>query len=153
MLNNKLNFERICELIPNWNWNELKFGYDKSIIANNEIISYAMLILSEDIDQFDRVLELAIANDSEVEEILKKLTLDKDIQDLTKINSKWIFAIIYDAYINLNDRVYEVIEDVYSEFEYPEEISNLIGYMSNNDCRPMDMKLNEYIKINKDIWC
>lgn len=153
MLNKKLNFGRICEIIPNWSWSELKFGFDKSIITNNEIVSYAVFILSEDTEEFDRVLEFAIADENEVEEILKKLTLDKDMQDLTKINSKWMFAIIYDAFINLNDKVYDVIEDVYVEFEYPKEISNLIGYMPSNDYRPMDMKLNEYIEINKDIWC
>ena len=35
------------------------------------------------------------------------------------------------------------IEDVYTEFEYPKEISNLIGYMPCDDSRPMDEKLYE----------
>ena len=82
-----------------------------------------------------------------------KLAFKEGEQDLEMINSKWIFAIIYDAYIYLNGEIYDVIEDVYTEFEYPKEISNLIGYMPCDDSRPMDEKLNEYIEIGKNIWC
>lgn len=153
MLKSKVNFERICDAIPNWKWSELKFGLEKSIISNSEIISYAVRVLSEDVDQFDSVLELSIAEEDEVEEIVLNLAFKEGKQDLEIINSKWIFAIIYDAYIYLNNEIYTVIEDVYTEFEYPKEISNLIGYMPCDDSRPMDVKLNEYIKINRNIWC
>lgn len=153
MLKNKVDFDRICDTIPNWKWNELKVGLEKLIISNSEIISYALLALSEDVDQFDNVLELSIAEEDEVEKIVFDLALKEGKQDLEKIKSKWVFAIIYDAYIYLNDEIYNVIEDVYTEFEYPKEISNLIGYMPCDDSRPMDEKLNEYIKISRNIWC
>ena len=153
MLKSKVNFDRICDTILKWKWSELKVGLEKSIITNREIISYAVLVLSEDIDQFDSVLELSIAEEDEVGEILFNLAFKEGEQDLKMINSKWIFAIIYDAYIYLNDEIYNVIEDVYTEFEYPKQISNLIGYMPCDDSRPMDVKVNEYIEINKNIWC
>lgn len=153
MLKSKVNFDRICDTIPNWKWNELKVGLEKSIISNSEIISYAVLVLSEDVEQFDSVLELSIAEEDEVQGIVLNLAFKEGEQDLEIINSKWIFAIIYDAYIYLNDEIYNVIDDVYTEFEYPKEISNLIGYMPCDDSRPMDVKLNEYIEINKSIWC
>lgn len=69
------------------------------------------------------------------------------------IKSKWIIAIIYDAYINLNNEIYNVIEDIYTEFKYPQEITNLIGYMPCNDGRTMDEKLNKYIEIGRNRWC
>lgn len=153
MLRNKVNFDRICGVIPKWKWSELKVGLEKSIIFNSDIISYAISILSEDLEQFDRVLELSIAEEDEVEEIILKLSSNEVVQDLEIINSKWIFAIIYDAYNNFKDVVYDVIEDVYTEFEYPKEINNLIGYMPCDDGRPIEVKLNEYIENNKDIWC
>lgn len=153
MLRSKVNFDRICDTIPNWKWNELKVGLEKSIISNSEIISYAVLALSEHMDQFDSVLELSIAEEDEVEALVFNLAFKEGEQDLEMINSKWIFAIIYDAYTCLNDEIYNVIEDVYTEFEYPQKISNLIGYMPCDDSRPMDEKLNEYIEIGKNIWC
>lgn len=128
-------------------------GLKESIISNGEIISYAVSILSENMDQFDIVLELAIAEEDEAEEIVFNLALEEGEQDLKLINSKWIFAIIYDAYINSKDTIYDVIDDVYTEFEYPNEISNLIGYMTSDDGRTIDEKLNQYIEINREIWC
>lgn len=153
MLKNKVNFDRICDTIPIWKWIEIKVGLEKSIISNSEIISYAVLSLSEDMDQFDRVVELSIAEEDEVEEMVFNLAFKEGKKDLEMIKSKWIFAIIYDAYIYLNDEIYNVIEDVYTEFDYPKEIDNLIGYMPCDDRRPMDEKLNEYIEIGKNIWC
>ena len=153
MLGSKVKFDRICNNIPNWKWNELKVGLEKSIISNREIISYAVFVLSEDMEQFDSVLELSIAEEDEVEELIFNLASKEGEQELEMINSKWIFAIIYDAYIYLKNEIYNVIEDVYTEFEYPKEISNLIGYMPCDDSRPMDEKLNEYIEIGKNIWC
>lgn len=153
MLSSKVDFGRICNIISNWKWNELKVGLEKSIISNSEIISYAVLVLSEGITQFDHVLELAIAKEEEVDEIILDLAFTEGEQDLKMINSKWIFAIIYDAYIYLGNGVYNVIEDVYAEFEYPEEISNLINYMPHDDGKPLDERLNKYIEIGKNIWC
>lgn len=153
MLGSKVKFDRICDNIPNWKWNELKVGLGKSIISNREIISYAVFVLSEDMEQFDSILELSIAEEDEVEELIFNLASKEGEQELEMINSKWIFAIIYDAYIYLKNEIYNVIEDVYTEFEYPKEISNLIGYMPCDDSRPMDEKLNEYIEIGKNIWC
>ena len=153
MLKNKINFDNICNIIPDWTWNELKVGLEKSIISNSQIISYAVLVLSEDIDQFDSVLELSISKEDGVEEILFNLATKEEKYDLKMINSKWIFAIIYDEYSYLNDEIYDVIEDVYTEFEYPKEISNLIGYMPCDDSRSMNEKLNEYINISRNVWC
>ena len=45
-----------------------------------------------------------------------------------------------------------MIEDVYAEFEYPDEISNLVRYMPCVDNRPLNVKLDEYIEINKRIF-
>lgn len=153
MLMNKINFENIYNLIPKWKWCELSFALNKTIISSRDVISYASFILSEDLEQFNKVIELSIAEDSEVEEILYELIENEEKSEIDSIESKWIFAIIYDAYINFVDNVYGVIDDVYSEFEYPEEISNLIAYMPSNDGRTIEEKLSEYIDNEKKIWC
>lgn len=153
MLKNKISFEDIYKIIPKWQWGELKVGLEKSIICNKDIISYSVYILSDDIVQFDTVLELSIAEEDEVEEILSRLVLNEKMQNCQTISHKWVFAIIYESYMNNKDNVYEVIDDVYTEFEYPEVISSLIGYMPCDDGRILDTKLNEYIEINKKIWC
>lgn len=153
MLKNKVDFGRICSIVPNWKWNELRVGLARSIISNNELISYALLILTEDVAQFDSVLNLSIAEEDEVDEMVFHLAAKEEKQDLETINSKWIFSIIYDAYIYLRDNIYDIVEDVYVEFEYPKELSSLISYMPCDDSKPMDERLSEYIQIGKNIWC
>lgn len=139
--------------MPRWKWVELKVALDKFIISNKDIISYALFILSDGMEQFDRVLNLSIAEEYEVKEILYELIINEKEQNIEAINSKWIFVIIYDAFMHSRDNVYDVIDDVYSEFEYPEEISNLIAYMPNNDGKTMDVRLVTYIESGKKIWC
>lgn len=151
MLRNKVDFNRISGTIQNWKWNELKIGLEKSIISNSDIRVYAVRILTEEVEDFDTVLELSIAEN--VEKIILNLALKEGEQDAEIIKLKWIFAIIYDAFIYLYDEVYSIIEDVYVEFEYPREISNLIGYMPCDDGKSMDYRLNEYIENGKHIWC
>lgn len=153
MLMNKIIFENIYNLIPKWKWCELSFALNRTIISCRDIISYASFILSEDLEQFDIVIELSIAEESEVEEILHELIEKEEKSETDSIESKWIFAIIYDAYINSKDNVYSVIDDVYSGFDYPEEISNLIAYMPNNDGRSIEEKLSEYVDNEKKRWC
>lgn len=152
-LKSKVNFDRICSIVPNWKWYELRVGLARSIISNREVISYALLILTEDVAQFDRLLNLAIAQEDEVDEMVFNLAANEEKPDLETVNSKWIFAIIYDAYIHFRDEVYDIAEDVYVEFEYPKEIYSLIGYMPCDDNKPMDERLYEYIQIGKNIWC
>lgn len=153
MLMNKIIFENIYNLIPKWRWCDLKFALKKTIILDRDVISYSSFILSEDVEQFDKVIELSIAADGEVEEILNELIENEEKSETSFIERKWIFAIIYDAYTNFQDNVYSVIDDVYSEFEYPEEISNLITYMPSIDGRPIEEKLSEYIDNEKKVWC
>ncbi len=48
MLDGKVNFERVCGIVKEWKWCELKAGLEKKIISKKEIILYAYLIISED---------------------------------------------------------------------------------------------------------
>ncbi len=103
-----------------------------------------MQVLTESIDEYDLVLELSMANEDEVWDILDKLCfLEK--QEEENILSKWIFAIIYYAYTYDKNRVFEVIEETYVEFDYSRQIQNLISYMPCEDGRTMEERLKEFI--------
>ncbi len=148
MLNYTIGFEKLSTLLPSWSWQELKYGLNRNLVTEGDIISYAMQILTEDTVQYDSVLELSIANENEVDELLCKLIESEAEQTHEEIDSKWVFSIIYFAYTCERNHLYEIIDDVYSEFDYPEKIRNLIGYMPCEDGRNMDKKVEEYIKEN-----
>lgn len=158
-----LSFSEIYKVIPNWKWCELKQGYELSIISKNDILLYAGWILEEGIENFDLIIDLIIYEnleeilpqlvDSELEEILPQL-VDSEYEDyLDIINSKWLFAIIYTAFLNCEDKIFDIIEDLYVEFDYPEEISSLIAYMPMTNNKSMKEELMDYIKVNKSKWC
>lgn len=152
MLNYKIDFDRICNVISSWTWAELVFGIEKSIIAIKDVISYAKTILSDELEQFNLVLELSISEEDEGKTILDELLKTEEEQDIYLINNKWMFAIIYDAYINDKCSIFDVTEDVYAEFEYPEIISNLVRYMPCEDHRSMEEKLLEYLNENMNMF-
>lgn len=152
MLNYKIDFDRICSVISSWTWGELVFGIEKSIIAIKDVISYAKTILSDELEQFNLVLELSISEEDEAKIILDELLKTEKEQDIYLINNKWMFAIIYDAYINDKCSIFDVTEDVYAEFEYPEIISNLVRYMPCEDHRSMEEKLLEYLNENMNMF-
>ena len=128
MLKQRIDFEKIYEHIPLWKWSELAFGLKKSLLSVEEIKAYALFILTEETEQFDTVLKICIATEEEkVEDNLDILVRKEKLDDFEIINSKWIFAIIYNAYLS-SEEVFDVIEDVYVEFDYPEEIKCLISY-------------------------
>lgn len=150
MLSYVIDFKKLSTLLPSWSWQELRFGLNRNFITESDIIFYAMQILAEDIAQYNLVLELSIADDYEVEELLCMLIKNEEKQVQEKIESKWVFSIIYVIYTYQKEHLYEIIDDVYSEFNYPEEIKNLIGYMPCEDGRNMDEKVEEYITRNLD---
>lgn len=147
-MNYKVDFEELNILVSNWSWQELKFGLSRNLIAESDIISYAMQILAEDIVKYDLVLELSIASEDEVAELLESLIESEVLQTLEAIESKWVFSIIYFAYSYEPKRLYEIIDDVYSGFDYPEEIKNFVGYMPCEDGRDIEEKIVDYIKEN-----
>lgn len=144
MIRYTISFERLCAIMPEWKWLELEIGLKKSIITAQDIKGYALQILTEYIDKYDLVLELAVAKEDEVCQILERLCFPVEQQDESVLN-KWIFAIIYYVYIYDRGRVFEIIEDVYVEFDYLKQLQNLISYMPCEDGKTIEERLEAYI--------
>lgn len=152
MIRYVVNFERLCSIIPEWKWVELRVGLEKSIISIQDVQVYAVQILTESIDEYDLVLELSIANEDEIREILDRLCNLEEKQEAKIILNKWIFAIIYYAYTYDRDRIFEIIDDTYVEFEYSSQIQNLISYMPCEDGRTIEERLKEFIYDGRMIY-
>ena len=69
------------------------------------------------------------------------------------IMSKWLFALVYHAYYYSRDKVFEIIEDIYEEFDYTQEICNLIFYMPCDESLSIEDRLLRYIEQNRNLWC
>ena len=152
MLHYKAKFEEVTSLIPNWKWVELKFGLLNYYLSEKEIINYANQLLDSEVECWDQVVQLAIADEEEVDGLLDELILHEEEIDEQMIESKWIFAFVYHAFNYLTTSMYSIIEDVYDEFNYPDEIKSLVYYMPCEDGVPIEEKLKMYIDENCEKW-
>ena len=153
MLSYNAKFEELNTLISDWKWSELKYGLCREYISMKDVISYANEILSNDVPYMEIIIQLLIADDEEVDDILEKLVSCEESPSEDNIKSKWIFAFIYHAFTYSKDKIFDIIEDVYEEFDYTEEISNLVPYMPCEDGLPLEDRLKRYIEQNRNIWC
>lgn len=153
MLFYNAKFEELNTLISNWKWSELKYGLYKEYISIKDVISYANESFSNDVPYMEIIIQLLIADEEDVYDILEKLVSCEESPSADNIKSKWIFAFIYHAFIYSKDKIFDIIEDVYEEFEYIEEISNLVTYMPCEDGLLLEDRLKRYIEQNRKIWC
>ncbi len=152
MSNYSICFNVLYNKFTTWTWQELLFGVKNNIITIGDVINYVNNIISESNSDFEDIMQILLADISEVEPILEDLSLKEKRQKENDIASKWIFVIIYYNYITNKDGIHDVIDNIYCEFGYPSEISCLVTYMPKEDGEPQDDKLKRYINECKDFW-
>ena len=151
MLDLYVDFNDIKKKVPSWSWHELRFGLEKELLTYDDIIKYAFSTVAEDTENIDLVVELAISDKYKAEKLFKDLVdLEKD-QDIDDIISKWAFAIIYTAYVDNEDNIFDLADCVYAEFDYPEELRNIIPYEPANG-KSLEEDLTNYINTGKSKW-
>ncbi|MBC1425574.1 DUF2247 family protein [Listeria seeligeri] len=147
-MNNNYDFFNFSQTRTNWNWQEILYGMENKIIARSEVINYATHVLDEGILGFDWVLKVAIAD--EYEDILPyihELIYLEDSEDNSTIQDKWRYAILKELYANKSN--YEdfnkKVEEIYADFDYPEDMAGFIGYMPSVDGKSMEEAWQEYL--------
>ncbi len=147
-----ITFRQIYDVIREWKWCELQKGCELSIIKKEDVLLYAGWMAEEGTKDLDLILELIINED--LDSILPELLKREEKSDPETICSKWIFAIILVLFNQNRKDIFSLIEDIYVEFNYPEEISQFISYMPKNEAAEERKELLiKYIEANKKKWC
>lgn len=146
-----VDFHTIEKYLPHWSWHELLFGIEKDLMTYDDVVKYAFSAISEDTENIDLVVELSFSDKFKAEKILKNLVDLEKNQNIDDIISKWAFAIIYTAYINDHEDIFVLTDCLYTEFDYPEELRQLISY-EPSDGRTLSESLTDYIKVGKSKW-
>ncbi len=124
----------------NLSWDDLGFALQNEIVSGKTIVDYAMMKVSSS-KYTDDDFELAACNPDDTHLVTDKLRfLLSDTNDIEKTTKKWLYLCLLYLYknkVNFDDPL-QVIESIYSDFNYPEEIKHLIRYMPNNDGRIVD---------------
>ena len=141
-------------IISNWTWQEIKFGYDEKLITTMEISNYALHLLTENMLGFDDVLRLALVDDpyEDITNILSTLSSYEKPEDQKYIFDKWRYVIlqyVYDQKQNI-DSLQEVVDCLYCDFNYPEEMEPFVSYMPcSNPQSSINESFEEYLRKNK----
>lgn len=110
-------------------WNEILYGLNRGFINNKDVVDYAFLKLDAGAS-FDEV-ELASLSEGElyqVPDVLDRLASGEDGQDI--VLESWLYLLLLWVYDHRNnfDDPFCVIEEIYSDFDYPEGIAPIVRY-------------------------
>nr|WP_174507506.1 DUF2247 family protein [Acinetobacter sp. Marseille-Q1620] len=127
-------------------WAELYWAYQKEWLKHETILLYAEMNLSEKSLYFENELDLVLCGE--------KIWLgdfDKKIEALSRFDAelntdKWLYIVVYYCYQKFDtEDLPEIIEKIYEEFQYCEELMHCISYMPALES---DQKNKEYIAAN-----
>ncbi len=109
-------------------WKDIRFAYAHQLIDGQTVRDHAWRMLSESGCDNENIIAIAAAKDNDpMGPIIDRVAgLGEPTPDIIR---KW--ALIIAAFIsesNVSDKL-EAIEEVYSSFDYPEELAGMVRYM------------------------
>ena len=128
-----LNGKYIYETAPWMTWKELLYGLEKGYTNSQGIIDYSINKLNKKSSQLE--IELASMGFSPINyfdllETLKKIVSNEHIE-VNDMKESWVFLVFSWIYMNLSNfkDPFMVAEELYADFDYPEEVAQIIRYM------------------------
>jgi hypothetical protein len=144
------DFIRCC---ANISWSDIKFGLERQLIAPQTAIDKALdkLHKNDNVSQYELELASRSENDS-ILELVDHLS-DLDCATYDEIQDKWLYLALAWLFKNrksVNDPL-AIVEYIYSDFNYPNEIASFVRYMPMighdlGDHRKNEERLYEYWK-------
>lgn len=126
-------------------WHELDFAYKQSIAERQDVVAFAVDVLEEEMLGYEQVLELAIIEEyEEISSVLNALLGIEPPQEEKEIKGKWLYLLLADLYENRKDyeNALAVVEELYADFDYPEEITNFVRYMPSEEAKKLTEQAN-----------
>ncbi|VVN85795.1 hypothetical protein PS718_01480 [Pseudomonas fluorescens] len=126
-----LNGHYIFSKTPWLNWAQLLFGLDKGYIDEQGVSSYICDSLTNSSpEQAYEIATMAPTEQNSIRVLLQSLA-NKNSQEEIDVTKPWIFLLL--SHLLENKEQFEdplqIIEELYSDFDYPEEIAPLVRYM------------------------
>lgn len=121
-------------------WSDIKFGLDNHLITPNIAIDMAVYSLNQGSNNPDpAVVDLAtLPYGSFVHKHIDTLSEQETTHEKNSTQHKWLYLVlawVYEHKSQFHDPL-EIVEYIYSDFDYPDEIATFVRYMP--DFRPDD---------------
>jgi hypothetical protein len=145
-LSRDFNYEYIISKVK-LNWADIEYGVENKYISSDIAIDHAMRELAECEYYSQDLVDLAsLSNGEIVYPYLGELSKgSKKLNDNIVIKEKWMYLILDWVYNNRNkySDSLGIVEEIYSDFDYPDLISNFVRYMPSNEADLGSVQLNE----------
>lgn len=118
-----------------YSWQEILFALNNKIITNEDVIQYAIYIISPNITGFDIVLEITgLHSYDDTYPYLCQLISLEDTQDIADIKEKWLYYILKWLYKKRSyiQNVFDVIEELYELFGRPDIMKPFVRYLPSD---------------------
>lgn len=129
-LNILLNYDYISKLFT-VTWTDILFGINERFLESESAIEYAYKIIESEEEPSQLVMDVAFSNKGEyLKLMIQKLVAEEELQDEKITKDKYLYAVLYWVYHNrdLYSEPLEAVECIYADFDYPEEIAELVRY-------------------------
>lgn len=131
MKNFSLDSYYIYKKTPWLNWKELLYGFEHGFIDEKGVSEYACKTLTEKSSQEAIELASLLPQEDYLASNLLQSLADKDLSPVTDTTKPWIFLLL--SFLLEHQEDYEdpleIVEELYADFDYPEEIASLVSYM------------------------
>jgi hypothetical protein len=127
-------------------WNDIYLAIKDSYLPPDAAIEHAQLLLCETCDTPQTVLELASLREGEsIHPLIDRIVMCED-ETITGLvyTDKFLYAVlswVYDYRAEYSEPL-EVVECIYADFDYPDEVAKFVRYMPSIDPPLATVELN-----------
>ena len=127
-------------------WQDILYAIEQKFLSPKAAIEHAMIELSKVEEYPQSLVDLASLDKGDsIHPYLDELVDLESDQPNEKINEKWMYLILAWILENKNNWVdpLGIVEQIYADFDYPEQISTFVRYMPSDEPDLGSLELNE----------
>ncbi|MCQ4087534.1 DUF2247 family protein [Saccharibacillus sp. JS10] len=113
-------------------WNLLFFGFEKGFVEKEAVVQHSYSLIEKEANPSPLLLDLAWEKDEHsIYEYLLKLADPYSTDNDKNHKEKFLFLVLNRVFENRDQYAdpLELVEIVYADFDYPEEVSTFVRYM------------------------
>lgn len=133
-LNLSIPYSFVVNLV-NLTWSDLLFAIKQGYLTSEAATEHAMYLISEEQIPSQDVIALAwLKKGEDICPYFDKLSALMSVEDNDIAEEKILYVVLKWVFENKEHYAdpFEVIETIYADFDYPEEISQFVRYMPSN---------------------
>ena len=143
MITASISFEFLKRLHSMPSWVEIAYGFEHQLLPPNVVIDYAIhKIATTDEPNNDEVAIASASASDSITESLRKLAMDNDEDRICLLWANILLAWGFEHRQQYDDFL-GIVEEIYSDYNYPEELASFVRYMPSDDINLGSIEANE----------